>query len=226
MHQTVKNLLSIQSSIKSKFLDLKDKNKTPKIIAVSKKQSLEKIRALHALGIQNFAENFAQEAVERINQLDLKAVWHFIGNIQSNKTNLIANHFDWVHSITRYKIAERLNNQRKREGVMNVCIQVKLDENDARESVKPIEVRKLIDEMQNLEKIKLRGLMGISSPESSLEEKNDDFRRLNQLYKELIIEGHEIDTLSMGMSDDYKIAIQNGSNMIRIGTSLFGKRDY
>ena len=167
-----------------------------------------------------------QEAVERINQLDLKAVWHFIGNIQSNKTNLIANHFDWVHSITRYKIAERLNNQRKREGVMNVCIQVKLDENDARESVKPIEVRKLIDEMQNLEKIKLRGLMGISSPESSLEEKNDDFRRLNQLYKELIIEGHEIDTLSMGMSDDYKIAIQNGSNMIRIGTSLFGKRDY
>ena len=112
---------------------------------------------MHALGIQNFAENFAQEAVERINQLDLKAVWHFIGNIQSNKTNLIANHFDWVHSITRYKIAERLNNQRKREGVMNVCIQVKLDENDARESVKPIEVRKLIDEMQNLEKIKLRG---------------------------------------------------------------------
>ena len=164
--------------------------------------------------------------MSNINQLDLKAVWHFIGNIQSNKTNLIANHFDWVHSITRYKIAERLNNQRKREGVMNVCIQVKLDENDARESVKPIEVRKLIDEMQNLEKIKLRGLMGISSPESSLEEKNDDFRRLNQLYKELIIEGHEIDTLSMGMSDDYKIAIQNGSNMIRIGTSLFGKRDY
>ena len=201
-------------------------NGKPKIIAVSKKQSLEKIRALHALGIQNFAENFAQEAVERINQLDLKAVWHFIGNIQSNKTNLIANHFDWVHSITRYKIAERLNNQRKREGAMNVCIQVKLDENDARESVKPIEVRKLMDEMQNLEKIKLRGLMGISSPESSLEEKNDDFRRLNQLYKELIIEGHEIDTLSMGMSDDYKIAIQNGSNMIRIGTSLFGKRDY
>ena len=83
-----------------------------------------------------------------------------------------------------------------------------------------------MDEMQNLEKIKLRGLMCISSPESSLEEKNDDFRRLNQLYKELIIEGHEIDTLSMGMSDDYKIAIQNGSNMIRIGTSLFGKRDY
>ena len=220
------NLENNLSSILSEIKAMDCPNGKPKIIAVSKKQSLEKIRALHALGIQNFAENFAQEAVERINQLDLKAVWHFIGNIQSNKTNLIANHFDWVHSITRYKIAERLNNQRKREGVMNVCIQVKLDENDARESVKPIEVRKLMDEMQNLEKIKLRGLMGISSPESSLEEKNDDFRRLNQLYKELIIEGHEIDTLSMGMSDDYKIAIQNGSNMIRIGTSLFGKRDY
>lgn len=220
------NLENNLSSILSEIKAMDCPNGKPKIIAVSKKQSLEKIRALHALGIQNFAENFAQEAVERINQLDLKAVWHFIGNIQSNKTKLIANHFDWVHSITRYKIAERLNNQRKREGAMNVCIQVKLDENDARESVKPIEVRKLMDEMQNLEKIKLRGLMGISSPESSLEEKNDDFRRLNQLYKELIIEGHEIDTLSMGMSDDYKIAIQNGSNMIRIGTSLFGKRDY
>ena len=222
MEDLENNLSLIHSEIKA----MDCPNGEPKIIAVSKKQSLEKIRALHALGIQNFAENFAQEAVERINQLDLKAIWHFIGNIQSNKTNLIANHFDWVHSITRYKIAERLNNQRKREGAMNVCIQVKLDENDARESVKPIEVRKLMDEMQNLEKIKLRGLMGISSPESSLEEKNDDFRRLNQLYKELIIEGHEIDTLSMGMSDDYKIAIQNGSNMIRIGTSLFGKRDY
>ena len=220
------NLENNLSSILSEIKAMDCPNGKPKIIAVSKKQSLEKIRALHALGIQNFAENFAQEAVERINQLDLKAIWHFIGNIQSNKTNLIANHFDWVHSITRYKIAERLNNQRKCEGVMDVCIQVKLDENDARESVKPIEVRKLMDEMQNLEKIKLRGLMGISSPESSLEEKNDDFRRLNQLYKELIIEGHEIDTLSMGMSDDYKIAIQNGSNMIRIGTSLFGKRDY
>ena len=220
------NLENNLSSILSEIKAMDCPNGEPKIIAVSKKQSLEKIRALHALGIQNFAENFAQEAVERINQLDLKAVWHFIGNIQSNKTKLIANHFDWVHSITRYKIAERLNNQRKREGAMNVCIQVKLDENDARESVKPIEVRKLMDEMQNLENIKLRGLMGISSPESSLEEKNDDFRRLNQLYKELIIEGHEIDTLSMGMSDDYKIAIQNGSNMIRIGTSLFGKRDY
>ncbi len=220
------NLENNLSSILSEIKAMDCPNGKPKIIAVSKKQSLEKIRALHALGIQDFAENFAQEAVERINQLDLKAVWHFIGNIQSNKTNLIANHFDWVHSITRYKIAERLNNQRMHEEPMNVCIQVKLDENDARESVKPIEVRKLMDEMQNLEKIKLRGLMGISSPESSLEEKNDDFRRLNQLYKELIIEGHEIDTLSMGMSNDYKIAIQNGSNMIRIGTLLFGKRDF
>ena len=222
MEDLENNLASILSEIKATDCP----NGEPRIIAVSKKQPLEKIRALHLLGVRDFAENFAQEAVEKINQLDLNAVWHFIGNIQSNKTKLIANHFDWAHSITRYKIAERLNNQRKREGAMNVCIQVKLDENDPRESVKPIEVRKLMDEMQNLEKIKLRGLMGISSPESSLEEKNDDFRRLNQLYKELIIEGHEIDTLSMGMSDDYKIAIQNGSNMIRIGTSLFGKRDY
>ncbi len=222
----MEDLENNHSSILSEIKAMDYLNGEPRIIAVSKKQPLEKIRTLHALGIRDFAENFAQEAVEKINQLDLNAVWHFIGSIQSNKTKLIANHFDWAHSITRYKIAERLNNQRMHEEPMNVCIQVKLDEDDARESIKSSEVRKLMDQMKNLEKIKVRGLMGISTPESSLDEKRDDFHRLNQLYKDLIIEGYEIDTLSMGMSDDYKIAIQNGSNMIRIGTVLFGKRDY
>ena len=222
MEDLENNLSSILSEIKA----MDCPNGEPRIIAVSKKQSLGKIRALHALGVRDFAENFAQEAVKKINQLDLNAIWHFIGSIQSNKTKLIANHFDWAHSITRYKIAERLNNQRMREEPMNLCIQVKLDEDDSRESVQYSEVRKLMDQMKNLEKIKVRGLMGISTPKSSLNEKKDDFHRLNQLYKDLLIEGYEIDTLSMGMSDDYKIAIQNGSNMIRIGTVLFGKRDY
>ena len=222
MEDLENNLASILSEIKATDCP----NGEPRIIAVSKKQPLEKIRALHLLGVRDFAENFAQEAVEKINQLDLNAVWHFIGNIQSNKTKLIANHFDWAHSITRYKIAERLNNQRMRKEPMNLCIQVKLDEGDTRESVQSSEVRELMDQMKNLEKIKVRGLMAISSPESSLDEKRDDFHKLNQLYKDLIVEGYEIDTLSMGMSDDFKIAIQNGSNMIRIGTVLFGKRDY
>ncbi len=222
MEDLENNLASILSEIKA----MDCPNGEPRIIAVSKKQPLEKIRALHLLGVRDFAENFAQEAVEKINQLDLNAVWHFIGNIQSNKTKLIANHFDWAHSITRYKIAERLNNQRMRKEPMNLCIQVKLDEDDTRESVQSSEVRELMDQMKNLEKIKVRGLMAISSPESSLDEKRDDFHKLNQLYKDLIVEGYEIDTLSMGMSDDFKIAIQNGSNMIRIGTVLFGKRDY
>jgi len=220
------NLENNLSSILSEIKAMDCPNGEPKIIAVSKKQSLEKIRALHALGIQNFAENFAQEAVERINQLDLKAIWHFIGNIQSNKTNLIANHFDWVHSITRYKIAERLNNQRVDSKALNVCIQVKIDEDDTRESVNPDQARKLINAMGDLENIRVRGLMGISIPESSIEDRKKGFSKLYQLYLDLNKEGHELDTLSMGMSDDYKIAIQNGSNMIRIGTLLFGKRRF
>ena len=201
-------------------------NGKPRIIAVSKKQPLEKIKKLHALGIKEFAENFAQEAVDKITELDLDAVWHFIGNIQSNKTKLIANHFDWVHSITRYKIAERLNNQRVGSKSLNVCIQVKIDEDDTRESVNPDRARKLINAMGNLENIRVRGLMGISIPESSIEDRKKSFSKLYRLFLDLNKEGHELDTLSMGMSDDYKIAIQNGSNMIRIGTLLFGKRRF
>ena len=222
MEDLENNLSLIHSEIKA----MDCPNGKPKIIAVSKKQSIQKIRALHALGIQNFAENFAQEAVEKIVQLELDAVWHFIGNIQSNKTKLIANHFDWAHSITRLRIAERLNNQRTCVDPLNVCIQVKIDDDDERESVDTSEVRILLDDMKNLEKIRVRGLMGISTPNSNLEKKREDFIKLFELYKALKIEGSEIDTLSMGMSDDYKIAIQNGSNMIRIGTLLFGKRDF
>ena len=222
MEDLENNLSLIHSEIKA----MDCPNGKPKIVAVSKKQSIQKIRALYALGIRNFAENFAQEAVEKIVQLELDAVWHFIGNIQSNKTKLIANHFDWAHSITRLRIAERLNNQRTCVDPLNVCIQVKIDDDDERESVNTSEVRILLDDMKNLEKIRVRGLMGISTPNSNPEKKREDFIKLFELYKALKIEGSEIDTLSMGMSDDYKIAIQNGSNMIRIGTLLFGKRDF
>ena len=150
MEDLENNLSLIHSEIKA----MDCPNGKPKIIAVSKKQSIQKIRALHALGIQNFAENFAQEAVEKIVQLELDAVWHFIGNIQSNKTKLIANHFDWAHSITRLRIAERLNNQRTCVDPLNVCIQVKIDDDDERESVDTSEVRILLDDMKNLEKIR------------------------------------------------------------------------
>jgi len=176
------------------------------------------------LGINEFAENFAQEAIDKITELELDAVWHFIGNIQSNKTKVIANHFDWVHSITRYKIAKRLNNHRIGLEPINVCIQVKIDADDERESISRHEVRELMDQIKDLENIKLRGLMGISTPDSSIDERRNGFSRLYQLYKDLNDEDYGLDTLSMGMSDDFKIAIQNGSNMIRIGTVLFGKR--
>ena len=214
------NLDSIYSEIDA----INSPNGKPKIIAVSKKQPLEKIRKLYELGINEFAENFAQEAIDKITELELDTVWHFIGNIQSNKTKVIANHFDWVHSITRYKIAKRLNNHRIGLEPINACIQVKIDADDERESISRHEVRELMDQIKDLENIKLRGLMGISTPDSSIDERRNGFSKLYQFYKDLNDEDYGLDTLSMGMSDDYKIAIQNGSNMIRIGTVLFGKR--
>ena len=167
------NLDSIYSEIDA----INSPNGKPKIIAVSKKQPLEKIRKLYELGINEFAENFAQEAIDKITELELDAVWHFIGNIQSNKTKVIANHFDWVHSITRYKIAKRLNNHRIGLEPINVCIQVKIDADDERESISRHEVRELMDQIKDLENIKLRGLMGISTPDSSIDERRNLFSK-------------------------------------------------
>ncbi len=214
------NLDSIYSEIDA----IDSPNGKPKIIAVSKKQPLEKIKKLYKLGINEFAENFAQEAIDKITELELDVVWHFIGNIQSNKTKVIANHFDWVHSITRYKIAKRLNNHRIGLEPINVCVQVKIDQDDERESISQDEVRELINKIKDLENLKLRGLMGISTLKTSVDERRNGFSKLHQLYKDLNDEGYKLDTLSMGMSDDYKVAIRNGSNMIRIGKRLFGFR--
>ena len=218
---------NIENSLKNILTEINSIENTdgiPRIIAVSKKQSLTKIKELYALGINEFGESFVQEAIEKINQLEINATWHFIGNIQSNKTKLIAKHFDWVHSVSRYKTAERLNKQRINLKPINVCVLVKIDQYDERESIDPNEVRDLLSSLKKLKNLRLRGLMGISLPTTPIEDRKNGFSKLYKLYSDLNSEGYKLDTLSMGMSEDYKIAIKNGSNMIRIGTVLFGER--
>ena len=198
-----------------------------KLLAVSKKQALEKIRHTAEAGIRDFGENYFQEALGKIEALaDLDLTWHFIGPIQSNKTRGIAEHFDWVQSIDREKIARRLSEQRGDiKPPLNVCIQVNLSA-EANKSGLDLQYAdslcKLVDQLPNLS---LRGLMAIPAPVSDLQAQRQEFRRLASKYQELQQRYPDMDTLSMGMSDDYAAAIAEGSTLIRIGTALFGARN-
>ncbi|OGT44954.1 MAG: YggS family pyridoxal phosphate enzyme [Gammaproteobacteria bacterium RIFCSPHIGHO2_12_FULL_38_11] len=191
------------------------------LIAASKKQSVGKIREAFNAGQHKFAENYLQEALEKQHLLsDLAIEWHFIGTIQSNKTKLIAAHFDWVQSVNRLSIARRLSDQRPANlNALNICIEVNIDESPTKSGVLPKAIFELATEIKKLNHLNLRGLMVIP-------EKNniDAFQKTARLYAQLISAGFALDTLSMGMSDDFESAIAAGSNMVRIGTAIFGKR--
>jgi hypothetical protein len=198
-----------------------------KLLAVSKRQPLEKIQALYQLGQRLFAENYVQEAVEKIKQLDLADVqWHFIGQIQSNKTKMIVQHFDWVQSIDRLSIAERLQKHCiEFDKVLQVCINVNIDDEVQKGGVMPAEVVTLAEQMQQLTRLKLRGIMAIPRPCVDYQQQLAAFEKVKQLFDTLNQRGFAMDTLSIGMSSDYKAAIAAGSTMLRIGTSLFGARE-
>jgi hypothetical protein len=190
------------------------------LLAVSKKQSAEKIREAYLAGQTRFAENYVQEAIEKQQALrDLPIEWHFIGTIQSNKTKLIAIHFDWVHSVNRFDIAERLNNARDTKNPLNICIEVNIDDEATKSGVKSSDVLSLAEKINSLPNLTLRGLMVIP-------QKNhvDAFEKTAALQQELIQNGFLLDTLSMGMSADFEAAIAAGSTMVRIGTAIFGER--
>lgn len=190
------------------------------LIAVSKGQSIEKIRQAYAAGLNRFAENYAQEALEKQKALhDCNIEWHFIGNIQSNKTKWIANHFDWVHSVNSYRIAERLNHARTMKNPLNICIEVNMDDEPTKSGVAPKDVFLLAEKIKSLSNLKLRGLMVI--PQKS---HTEAFSKMAHLQQELIQAGVLLDTLSMGMSNDFEAAIAAGSTMVRIGTGIFGER--
>lgn len=197
------------------------------ILAVSKRHTLESIEALHnATGHLQFGENVVQEAVEKIQTTTLELDWHFIGNIQSNKTALISRHFNFVHSIDRFKIAERLSNQRPPElSKLNVCIEVNLSSEPQKSGVPLINIEELAEELIKLPNLKLRGLMAIPEKTDNFDLQRKTFAKLYQAQDSLINSGFELDVLSMGMSHDFEAAIAEGATMIRVGTGIFGARN-
>lgn len=197
------------------------------LLAVSKTRPAEDIRAAHACGLTHFGENYLQEALEKIEQLsDLNLEWHFIGPIQSNKTRPIAEHFDWVHSVDRLKIAQRLSEQRP-EGKppLNICLQVNISREESKSGCMPEEAPALARALSQLPGVKLRGLMAIPKATDDECEQRSAFADLRHLLEQLQAEYPELDTLSMGMSADLAPAIAEGATIVRIGTALFGARN-
>jgi len=196
------------------------------LLAVSKRHPAQNIMTFNTLGIQSFGENQLQEALQKqqaLQHLDLQ--WHFIGAIQSNKTRALAEHFQWVQSVDRQRILQRLANQRPDQaGPLNICLQVNIDREPQKGGASAEEILQLAAIAGDLKNIKLRGLMAIPKLTGDPLEQHDSFRRVRLLFEELIARGHELDTLSMGMSSDLEIAIQEGSTMVRIGTDLLGER--
>ncbi|MBT1120475.1 YggS family pyridoxal phosphate-dependent enzyme [Stutzerimonas nitrititolerans] len=195
------------------------------LLAVSKTQPAEAIREANGAGLSDFGENYLQEALEKQADLaDLALTWHFIGPIQSNKTRAIAEHFDWVHSVDRLKIAQRLSEQRPTElPPLNVCLQVNVSGEASKSGCAPQDVAELARTIATLPNLRLRGLMAIPEPTNDRAEQHAAFARLRQLQQALAL---ELDTLSMGMSQDLEAAIAEGATWVRIGTALFGARAY
>jgi PLP dependent protein len=198
------------------------------LIGVSKKQSTDAIRTLYAAGQRHFGESYLQEALDKQRVLvDLPIVWHFVGPVQSNKSRAIASHFDWVHSVDRLKVAQRLSDQRPVQlPPLNVCLQVNIDEEDSKSGVKPSQLQTLADQVMDLPRLSLRGLMTIPAPRQDYPTQFDAFSRVRALFESLKAHSRcaSLDTLSMGMSGDLEAAIAAGATMVRVGTDLFGKR--
>ncbi|GIU11964.1 YggS family pyridoxal phosphate enzyme [Shewanella morhuae] len=201
-----------------------------RLLAVSKTKPVEDIIAAYQAGQRCFGENYVQEGAEKITALkatypDIE--WHFIGPLQSNKTNIVAQHFDWMHTVSRDKIAQRLNDQRPNELTpLNVCIQINISAEDTKSGIdtdQMLPLAKLITQLPNLT---LRGLMAIPTATADAELQLKEFSTLHKLFQELQLHYPSIDTLSMGMSNDLDAAIRCGSTMVRIGSAIFGERNY
>jgi pyridoxal phosphate enzyme (YggS family) len=201
---------------------------TVHLLAVSKLHPAEAVRQAHAAGLGAFGENYVQEGLDKIAALaDLRPVlaWHLIGPLQSNKTRAVAEAFDWVHSVDRLKIAQRLSEQRPDTlPPLNVCLQVNISGEDSKSGVAPADLPALARAVAALPRLRLRGLMSIPEPETDLEAQRRPHRALRALFDQLNDEGLGLDTLSMGMSADLEAAVLEGATMVRIGTAIFGER--
>lgn len=198
-----------------------------KLLAVSKTWPAEALRQANQAGQRLFGENYLQEALKKIADLaDLDIEWHFIGPIQSNKTKEIALHFDWVQSLDRAKIAQRLAKQRpENKPDLNICIQINIDNEPSKSGITPSELFSFADEINQIDRLVLRGLMIIPAQKDNEEQQRITFKKAYSLFEQLAEQYPSVDTLSMGMSADMILSIKEGSTMVRIGTALFGQRN-
>jgi PLP dependent protein len=197
-----------------------------KLLAVSKQQSVETIAAAADAGQSDFGENFVHEATPKIDALRARALtWHFIGQLQANKTRAVAENFQWVHTVDRERIAVRLDAQRPHyAGPLDVLLQVRLADEPGKGGIPPEQLPGLADAVSRLPRLRLRGLMCIPPPAGDEAAQRAPFRRLRELLQELNARGHSLDVLSMGMSDDLEAAVAEGATIVRIGTAVFGPR--
>ncbi|MGA9851514.1 MAG: YggS family pyridoxal phosphate-dependent enzyme [Gammaproteobacteria bacterium] len=198
-----------------------------RLIAVSKNWPTTAIKAAYQAGQLEFGENYLQEALPKLETLSRhrELVWHFIGALQSNKTRPVAEHFCWVHTVDRERTAERLNAQRPAAlPPLNICIEVRVSDEARKSGILPGQISKLAECIAGLPRLRLRGLMIIPAPSDDPEAQRVPFRRLRELFDRLNKSGHELDTLSMGMSADFEAAILEGATLIRLGTAIFGAR--
>jgi len=200
-----------------------------RLLAVSKTKPAEEVAQAYAAGQRAFGENQLQDALTKLDHpalAGLELAWHFIGPLQSNKTRTVAERFDWVHSLDRLKVARRLDEQRPRSRPpLDVCIQVNLSGEASKAGIEPGELGAFAGALRAYRRLRLRGLMTLPAPAADLERQREPFGRLRELLGELAAAGHEVDTLSMGMSDDLEAAIAEGATWVRIGTAIFGARE-
>lgn len=197
-----------------------------RLIAVSKTQTADTVREAYQAGQHAFGENYLQESLNKQPELwDLAIEWHFIGPIQSNKTQPIAQHFSWVHGVDRLKIAQRLSDSRPAElPPLQICLQVNISGEASKSGVSPNELWDLVKVVSALPRLTLRGLMTIPEPTDNETLQRQQFTHMRALLKDLNKQGFALDTLSMGMSSDYKIAIEEGATIVRVGSAIFGAR--
>lgn len=227
MNKSLERLKNIQQRIENACISAGRQPHEVSLLAVSKRQPPEKVIIFNELGLTSFGENQLQEALQK--QQDLSALdldWHFIGTVQSNKTRAIAENFQWVQSVDRQKTLNRLSTQRPDHlEPLNICLQVNIDREPQKAGASPEEIMHLAEISESLSNICLRGLMAIPRMTDVPEEQHNSFKKIRMLFERLKIAGHDVDTLSMGMSSDLEIAIAEGSTMVRIGTDLLGKRE-
>ncbi len=222
----INRLAAIRESIASYEIKYERDRGSVSLLAASKKQSAAKIREAYAAGQRAFGENYLQEALQKMTELaDLDIEWHFIGPIQSNKTKKIAEHFHWVQSVDSLKIAQRLNDQRPDHlPPLKICLEINISGEASKSGIAPNEAAALAAACRTLPRINFRGLINIPAPAASFEAARQQFHVMQQLILQLNEDGYPLDTLSMGMSDDYEAAIAEGATLVRIGTAIFGKR--